>query len=64
MTFDEAKAKAQQSSIDHQCDQYVNLRIGSVIDGDKGIVQGHFYVSDWYDADCTLAHFFEGRQHE
>jgi len=52
MTLSEAKNKALDGSLEHRCVQHVNFRVQGVKDGET--VTGYFYVSDWYDSDCTV----------
>ncbi len=46
--------KAKTESETHKCDQYVNFNTNS----------GHFYVSDFYNSDSTIARFFNGIMQE
>lgn len=64
MTFNNALQKAQQLSLEHQCDQYVNFIAERVVDGDTGMVEGYFVVSDWYDSDSTVARYLDGNRVE
>lgn len=61
-TLSQARQLAQELSDLHECDQYVQFRVAKVTDGDKGIVEGTFFVSDWYSSDNTIARFFNGEE--
>ena len=60
ISYSEALALAQSISLTKQCGQHVNFRFKQVVDGGKGIVEGYFYVSDWYDVDSTVYSFNNG----
>jgi hypothetical protein len=62
MTLDEAKALASKLSKEHECSQYVQFKFLRVVDADKAVVEGRWFVSDWYDSDITLAHYYNGRE--
>ena len=64
MTLDEAKSKAKDLSEQHECSQFVLFRFERIVDGDNGLVQGYFYVSDWFDSDCTVAKYYKGEAYD
>ena len=52
MKLSEAKAKALDVSKEFGAVQHVNFKVQGVNDDET--VNGFFYVSDWYDSDCTV----------
>jgi len=53
MTLVEAKERAIERSLDMGgVDQHINFKVQAIVDDET--VTGFFYVSDWYDSDCTV----------
>lgn len=61
-TLEQTRQLAKELSEQHECSQYVQFRFKRVVDGDKAIVEGIWFVSDWYDSDITLAHYYNGEE--
>jgi hypothetical protein len=60
MLLHDAKTKALAESAEHACAQHVNFKITGLNADDT--VNGYFYVSDWYDSDCTVFSYSNGAE--
>jgi len=56
-TFNRVCERARQASHDDSCTQHVNMRVH--LRGNE--IHAEFLVSDWYDSDCTVRSYDDGR---
>ena len=60
MTLLEALHKAQTESALHGCVQHVLFKVTEALTDNTA--RGYYYVSDWYDSDCTIKSFSNGNE--